>query len=130
MKRRRLLPPPPTTTTTPTTMQVSQEHVLDFVMAHIEHYTAPGGLLLVVYTCVQSHPRDGAAGVRAEVRSSGSQGPLITGPFTLCTSELLSLMLRGSGDGNVGVRAYVKSACAHDARACACACARVGVWVG
>eukprot|EP00750_Incisomonas_marina_P021197 INCI4204.1.p2 GENE.INCI4204.1~~INCI4204.1.p2 ORF type:complete len:297 (-),score=62.57 INCI4204.1:1916-2806(-) len=77
-----------------------------FIENHIAHFQAPGGLLLIVYSCVQSHP-GGAAAVAMEASASGGDGPLITGPFKLCTSELLSLLLRGTGDGNVGVGLFL-----------------------
>ena len=82
---------------------VKQEDAVEFVSQHLPHYVGPGGLLLIVYTCVRTHP-GGVKAVEREIRSSGGEPPMIFGPFTLCTSELLSLMLRGSGDGNVSVR--------------------------
>jgi len=70
-----------------------------FVAEHLADFVAPGGLLLIVYSAVITHGPDA---VSAELRSAGGQPPLIFGPFSLCTSELMSLLLRGTADGNVG----------------------------
>ena len=60
----------------------------------------PGGILLVVYSAVQTF--GGGEKVDKELRSSGGNPPLIIGRFALCSSELLSLLMRASCDGNVG----------------------------
>jgi len=61
-------------------------------------FKAPGGLLLIVYSCVATR---GVDNVYADARRSGGEPPLIVPPHALCTSELLALMMRGHADGNV-----------------------------
>jgi len=69
------------------------------VLSNMDHYTRPGGLLLICYSVIQSR---GVAAVQKDVAISGGECPLIVGPFTLCSSELMSLLMRGTADGNVG----------------------------
>jgi hypothetical protein len=75
------------------------EDLENFVLTNLHHYTRAGGLLLICYSVIQSR---GVENVLKDVSSSGGECPLITGPFTLCTSELMSLILRGTANGNVG----------------------------
>ena len=70
-----------------------------FILSNLDHYVRPGGLLLICYSAVLSR---GGDQVRRDVSTSGGEVPLIFGTFNLCTSELMSLLLRGCGDGNVG----------------------------
>ena len=78
---------------------VPQSGLDAFLLEHMDDFTGRGGILLVVYTAVQTR---GAELVEKDLRETGTAGqPLIFGPFSLCTSELLSLLLRGSADGNV-----------------------------
>ena len=71
----------------------------DFVLSHLDHFTRPGGILLICYAAVVSR---GIQQVQSDVTASGGELPLIFGTFNLCTSELMSLLMRGSADGNVG----------------------------
>eukprot|EP00051_Salpingoeca_urceolata_P002406 m.49932 g.49932 ORF g.49932 m.49932 type:complete len:519 (+) comp12112_c0_seq1:50-1606(+) len=57
-----------------------------------------GGVVLLVYSAVLTR---GVDLVRKDVLSDGGEPPLIAGPFALCSSELVSLLLRGSAGGNV-----------------------------
>ena len=71
----------------------------NFVLTNLDHFTRPGGLLLICYSVVQSR---GVQQVHQDVSSSGGETPLIYGTFTLCTSELMGLLLAGTANGNVG----------------------------
>ena len=53
-----------------------------------------------MYSAVQTF--GGGEKVDKELRASGGNPPLIIGRFALCSSELLSLLMRASCDGNVG----------------------------
>eukprot|EP00928_Gymnodinium_smaydae_P031021 TRINITY_DN22909_c0_g2_i1.p1 TRINITY_DN22909_c0_g2~~TRINITY_DN22909_c0_g2_i1.p1 ORF type:complete len:550 (-),score=64.05 TRINITY_DN22909_c0_g2_i1:136-1785(-) len=70
-----------------------------FCLEHVDAFMKPGGILLIVYSVVATR---GVANVKADLAANGAEPPLITGPFSLCTSELISLLLRGTADGNVG----------------------------
>lgn len=77
----------------------SSAELLAFILEHIADFKAPGGLLLIAYSAVLTHSPEK---VMSELTSTGGQPPLIYGQFSLCTSELMSLLLRGTADGNVG----------------------------
>ncbi|KAH8057719.1 DUF4205-containing protein [Aureococcus anophagefferens] len=62
-------------------------------------FEARGGVALLVYSCVLSR---GAARCLADAAVDGGGGPLIYGPFHLCTTELLNLLLFGVARGDVG----------------------------
>ena len=62
-------------------------------------FEARGGVALLVYSCVLSR---GAARCLADAAVDGGGGPLVFGPFHLCTTELLNLLLFGVARGDVG----------------------------
>lgn len=58
-----------------------------------------GGCCLFCYSCILSH---GADKVKSEAALDGGGAPLVSGPFSLCGTELISLMLHGCARCNVG----------------------------
>ena len=78
--------------------EVAPDALLAAVTARLPEVKAPGGLLLLVYGCVMTR---GVSQVRADMARSGGSPPLVFAPHALCTSELVSLLLRGVADGNV-----------------------------
>ena len=58
-----------------------------------------GGVVLLCYSCVLSR---GVATVAADAAVDGGSLPLVYGPFHLCTTELLNLVLFGAARGDVG----------------------------
>lgn len=72
----------------------SLEEVNEFITANIDIFQLPGGLILFIYAAVLSR---GMETVAAE-----AELPLIVGPFRLCTTDLMSLLMRGNANGNVG----------------------------
>eukprot|EP00949_MAST-11_sp_MAST-11-sp1_P004409 g4409.t1 len=79
--------------------EVSLSNLGAEVRSRIDSFMSAGGCLLLVYSLVQTR---GAEAVRRdEAESGGADQPLIYGAFSLCTSELISLMLRGTANGSV-----------------------------
>lgn len=78
----------------------------EHIRANLQKFTDPGGLVLLVYSCVLSR---GVDQVRSDIGRDSGEPPLITGPHALCTTELLSLMLRGVASGNVGAYTAIGS---------------------
>ena len=76
--------------------------VLQFLLSPgvLDDFRAPGGAVLLLYSAVHSR---GAAAVRRDMVGGGgtAASALVTGPFALCSSELLMLLLRGRANGNV-----------------------------
>eukprot|EP00929_Paragymnodinium_shiwhaense_P002611 TRINITY_DN102911_c0_g1_i1.p1 TRINITY_DN102911_c0_g1~~TRINITY_DN102911_c0_g1_i1.p1 ORF type:complete len:536 (+),score=109.83 TRINITY_DN102911_c0_g1_i1:91-1698(+) len=72
------------------------------VAAHLQAQAsvlrAPGGVVLLCYAAVLSR---GADLVRAEACSDGGSLPLVVGPHSLCSTELMGLLLSGLARGNV-----------------------------
>jgi len=64
-------------------------------------FCGPGGVIDLLYSAVLTR---GPELLRREALAAGGELPLVTQAFScwLCTTELLSLMLRGSAAGNVG----------------------------
>lgn len=79
--------------------EVPPDELPSSVAALLPQLKAGGGLLLLIYSCVLTK---GVPAVASEMSASGGAPPLIVDPHALCSSELLSLMLRGTADGNVG----------------------------
>merc|ERR1712137_98571 len=65
---------------------------------NISQFTGAGGLLLLPFSCIATR---GESQVKQDALKNGEL-PLLYGPFSLCTSELLMLMLSGVADGSVG----------------------------
>jgi hypothetical protein len=76
-----------------------KEQLKEYISDHLSEFTAPGGLVLLVYSCLLTRGEDQ---IHADIRADGGEPPLIVGPHALCTTELLSLLLRGRASGNVG----------------------------
>ncbi len=74
----------------------------DFILKNIDHFKAPGGLLLIIYSCIMNQ---GTEKINKDIVTGGGSGgdtSLIYGQFALCTSELICLLLYGYANGNVG----------------------------
>jgi len=71
------------------------------VTARIADFCGPGGVVDLVYSAVFTR---GVDEVRREAQSEGGELPLVTQEFNcwLCTTELMSLLLRGVAAGNIG----------------------------
>jgi hypothetical protein len=69
------------------------------VLDAIGSLTAPGGVLLIVQSVVLTR---GETAVRRDVSQSNGELPLVFGPNWFCSSELISLLVRGVAAGNVG----------------------------
>lgn len=78
---------------------ISPEGLLSFIEANLARFTAPGGLVLFVYSMAKTRT---FAGVQEDTAESQGQLPLIDGPNYFCSSELVSLVLRGRANGCVG----------------------------
>ena len=74
---------------------------LEFFVNHIDHFKRPGGILLIIYSCILNQ---GIDKINKDVQSGGGEvgSSLIYGNFKLCTSELVCLLLYGCANGNVG----------------------------
>jgi hypothetical protein len=71
------------------------------IRARVDGFQGPGGLIDLMYSALLTH---GVEKVTQEVLKEGGELPLVTRAFNcwLCTTELLSLLLRGTAWGNVG----------------------------
>lgn len=71
------------------------------VKSRIAEFSGPGGIIDLLVSCLLTRGLDR---VRSEVEAEGGELPLVTKAFNcwLCTTELLSLLLRGTCSGNVG----------------------------
>mmetsp|Transcript_7588 Transcript_7588/g.12263 ORF Transcript_7588/g.12263 Transcript_7588/m.12263 type:complete len:506 (+) Transcript_7588:249-1766(+) len=78
---------------------VDAADVEQFVLANLAQFTAPGGLLLLVFSCVNTR---GADAISMDIACGGGEPPLIVGPNHLCTSELVMFILCGVAKGSVG----------------------------
>lgn len=72
------------------------------VRARIADFQAPGGIIDLMYSAIFTR---GVEKVREEVLAEGGELPLVPKQFNcwLCSIELMSLLLRGTAHGNVGV---------------------------
>eukprot|EP00038_Savillea_parva_P012760 m.206776 g.206776 ORF g.206776 m.206776 type:complete len:532 (+) comp23479_c0_seq1:99-1694(+) len=61
-------------------------------------YTGPGGVVLLCYSAVLTRGLDN---VRADVAADNGELPLVYGPHSLCSSELVNLIMEGMARGNV-----------------------------
>lgn len=68
------------------------------VREHLHQYMAPGGIILLIVSAVLTR---GIDAVKRDIQSSGGDGALVFGPFDLCTSALINLILTGIADDNV-----------------------------
>ena len=78
------------------------ENVREFILSHLDQYKGNGALALIVYSAFVSR---GAEKVSQDVALGGGMMPIVFGPFNLCTTELMSLLMRGVANGNVGAYA-------------------------
>mmetsp|Transcript_48046 Transcript_48046/g.88498 ORF Transcript_48046/g.88498 Transcript_48046/m.88498 type:complete len:516 (+) Transcript_48046:48-1595(+) len=71
------------------------------VKARAANFCGPGGVIDLVYSAVFTR---GVDEVRREAQTEGGELPLVTQAFScwLCTTELMSLLLRGNAAGNIG----------------------------
>lgn len=71
------------------------------IRARVEDFRGPGGLIDLVYSAVMTR---GIEQVRIDATAEGGELPLVIRQFNcwLCTTELMSLLLRGKAEGNVG----------------------------
>ena len=72
---------------------------IDFFVKHIDHFKRPGGLLLVIYSCILNQ---GIDKINKDVHSGGGEAGSSLIYRNLCTSELVCLLLYGCANGNVG----------------------------
>ena len=72
-----------------------------FILENIDHFKKPGGLLLIVYSCIINQ---GSERVNKDIVKGGGDiySGLIYGQFALCTSELICLLMYGHANGNIG----------------------------
>eukprot|EP00039_Didymoeca_costata_P020301 m.340788 g.340788 ORF g.340788 m.340788 type:complete len:543 (+) comp19533_c0_seq1:21-1649(+) len=80
-------------------VDITKDSLEDTVVKMIDHYTQPGGLILIIYSCVLTR---GVDTIIKDIRSAGGEPPLILPPVAFCSSELLSLLLKGNANGNLG----------------------------
>ena len=76
---------------------VAIDAVADHVAAHLDAFTASGGLVLIVVSAVKTR---GAAAVVCDM--VGDSQALINGPNSFCSTALVSLLLRGIASSDVG----------------------------
>lgn len=78
---------------------LSSDQVEKYVLENMGELRAPGGLILIIYSALHTRGLDQ---VRKDVSVDGGDMPLVFGINWLCTSELVSLLLRGNAGGGVG----------------------------
>eukprot|EP00947_MAST-08B_sp_MAST-8B-sp1_P002785 g2785.t1 len=66
--------------------------------AYLDAFTSPGGVCLILYSALLSRGVDQA---RLDMASSGTEPPLVVGPNSVCSSDLMSLLLRGVASANI-----------------------------
>ena len=64
----------------------------------VASFRGRGGCCLFCYSCILTH---GVDKVKAEASLDGGGAPLVSGPFSLCGTELISLLLAGVARCNV-----------------------------
>eukprot|EP00041_Stephanoeca_diplocostata_P034640 m.1190509 g.1190509 ORF g.1190509 m.1190509 type:complete len:566 (-) comp24555_c1_seq20:2029-3726(-) len=72
--------------------------VCDALVPHVAAFRGRGGVCLLCYSAVLTR---GIHRVRADVSADGGDMPLVVGPFALCSTEMVSLLLHGVARGNV-----------------------------
>ena len=77
----------------------STSDVVAAVSVALEAFVGPGGCCLLVYSLLLSR---GVAAVRADAAAGMGGLPLVVGPNAVCSTELMSLCLRGTANGNFG----------------------------
>lgn len=70
-----------------------------FLADNFDAFTEKGGLVLLVYSAVATR---GQEKVRQDISNGAGEPHLVTGSNWFCTSELMSLLMRGNACGNVG----------------------------
>jgi len=78
---------------------VASSGLVAAVEARLPAFTGNGGAVLLLYSCVLSRS---PAQLRADLRASATEPPLIVGKFFLCSFEMMSLLMRGNAQGNIG----------------------------
>ena len=66
--------------------------------AHLDEFKAAGGVCLIVYSALLSR---GVDQCKMDMASSGTEPPLVVGPHSVCSSDLMSLLLRGVASENI-----------------------------
>eukprot|EP00494_Astrolonche_serrata_P033608 UN33877 len=75
-------------------MYEKSQDVYNHIEKNLKQFTGEKGLILLLYSMMYTRGLDN---IKKE-----AELPLIVGPFTLATTDVLSLFLRGTADGNVG----------------------------
>jgi len=77
----------------------AQKGELESVVAGaIETFLGPGGAVLLVYSCILTRSVEI---VTKDMSSGDASGLLVEGPFSLCSYDLIGLLLRGVADRNL-----------------------------
>merc|ERR1719386_154025 len=81
--------------------EMASESAGSFLSEHIADFANAGGCVLLIYSLVLTRGEDL---IKADIGREGGEpsDTLIVGPNLLCTTELMSLCLRGVAGGNVG----------------------------
>lgn len=79
--------------------EISRDQLAEAVRDHIPSFMGKGGLLLLIFSCVETRGQDN---LKKDVAVGGGELPLIAGPNLLCTFELMNLLLCGRAHGSVG----------------------------
>lgn len=82
---------------------MSEDKVEEFVLTNLDSFLGVGGPILLVYSAVATRT---PAQILDDIMFGGGEPPLIFGSNLLCTSELVSLLIRGVASGNVGAYAF------------------------
>jgi len=79
----------------------SREKCILEISKRIERFKGPGGIIDLIYSAMLTR---GADQVKQDIAASGGEGPLVYLAINswFCTTELMSLLLRGEASGNVG----------------------------
>ena len=83
--------------TTITSTEVEAKHAKDAVAAQLDAFTAEGGVVLLLYSCLLSR---GVDQTKKDIAADVGEPPLILPPFHICTSELMGLLCNGRAGGN------------------------------
>eukprot|EP00658_Telonema_sp_P-2_P032721 TRINITY_DN24155_c0_g1_i1.p1 TRINITY_DN24155_c0_g1~~TRINITY_DN24155_c0_g1_i1.p1 ORF type:complete len:506 (+),score=93.11 TRINITY_DN24155_c0_g1_i1:185-1702(+) len=68
------------------------------ILANMTDFTEPGGVLLLVYSCLLTRTPEQ---VRKDLASEMENGPLILAPTFVCSMPLMGLMMRGQARGSI-----------------------------
>lgn len=76
-----------------------EEDLRKALFSGLSQFKNAGGACLLVYSAVLTR---GVELIKKDMEQSGGEPPLVIPPFSLCSSELLMLLVRGEANGNVG----------------------------